>query len=118
MRATPNDRQGILYLDENELHDAQEAIEDAIQSISMFNTLDTLIAITQAAANDADEAQKRFSIARTFVHRMTTLNPTHLYPGYFHAKPSAADSKIAGYKTYQSFQSPVFYPSSSPLTCS
>lgn len=120
MRATPNDRQGILYLDAHELHDTQEVIEDTIQSMAMFNALNTLVVTTQETwIPDINEVnQKFFSIARTFVHRMTTLNPIHLYPGYFHTKPSAENSKIAGYKTYQSFQSPVFYPVSSPLTCS
>jgi hypothetical protein len=114
MRAIPNDRQGILYTNENEVNDAQETIEDAIQSIVMFNELQTLVETTQTE----DVKQKKFSISRAFIHRMTTLNPIHLYPGWFHAKPSSEDSKIAGYRHYQSFQSPVFFPINSPLTCS
>lgn len=118
MRVTPNDRQGILYTESNEVHDAQETIEDVIQSLDMFNQLQQLIIDTEAAALLANFDQKKFSVARAFIHRMTTLNPIHLYPGWFNTRPSSEDSKIAGYRTYQSFQSPVFYPTTSPLTCS
>lgn len=113
MRATPNDRQGNMYHLHNEMHDTQQTIKDAIQSLDMFTILSELITNTESS----NPLQERFSIARAFIHRMTTLNPSHLYPGFFLSKHSEADSKVAGFRTYQSFQSPVFYPIINPLLC-
>lgn len=114
MRATPNDRFGIVYTSNGELHDTHQTITDSIQSIEMFTLLRDLITQTE----NTNPEQKRFSIAKTFVHRMTTLNPTHLYPGFFLSQPSSATDKISGYMTYQTLQSPTFYPVSNPLSCS
>jgi hypothetical protein len=113
MRSTPNDRQGIIYTDNGEMHDTHQTITDSLQSLELFVELNDLIAQTETT----NPAQKRFSIAKTFVHRMTTLNPTHLYPGFFLTQPSSERDKIAGYMTYQTFQSPTFYPKDNPLSC-
>lgn len=113
MRSTPNDRFGIIYTNNNEMHDTHETIKEAIQSLEMFMALDNLIDLTE----ESNPLQKEFSIARTFVHLGTTLNPVHLYPGFFLTKPSEATDKIAGYMTYQTFQSPTFYPTINPLLC-
>jgi hypothetical protein len=113
VRDIPPDRFGLIYTDPNETHEIHDVIVDAVQSLDMFRSLNTLINTTQ----DSSELQLRYSLVKTFIHRITILTPIHLYPGYFHSKSSEHDATLAGYKTYSSFTSPSFYLSSNPLSC-
>jgi hypothetical protein len=111
-RATPEDRLGLIYEADAETHEIHEVITSAVESLDMFRVLITLIKQTETNIK-----QVRYSISKTFTHRVTVLSPVHLYPGYFHGKSSEHDSKLAGYRTFSTFTSPSFTPSINPLSC-
>lgn len=111
-RAIPEDRLGIIYTDDSYAHEIHSVIDAAIESLDMFRVLITLVKQTEANIK-----QVRYSLSKTFTHKVTILSPIKLYPGYFHSTNSDLDSKLAGYKTYSAFTSPSFTPSVNPLSC-
>ena len=135
IRDIPNDRFDRIYYDKAQLASLHESIVDLIESYDMFqlllsiNTTDKLS--DQFMLNIDTPAGSRpvkYSVTRTFEHYTTLLNPIHLWPSYFHSKstktkgdthPSTIshDHKIAGYRTYSSFLSPVFIANHIPLDC-
>ena len=104
IRDIPADRFDLIYTKENELSNTHEILMTLIESLAMFTSLVNAF------------AAQNYSITGTFTHKYTQLNPIHLYPGFFNSSDESVD-KIAGYRTYSSFTSPVFRKNTNPLTC-
>jgi hypothetical protein len=131
IRSIPNDRFGCIYIDDNDLAHIHDAIVEQIESYTAYTSLKTLAAsekltdtfVTTPGVPEGEEANRpeRFSVTRTFIHHTTHLDPIHLYASYFLSKsdqtPSRNSNRIAGYRTYSSFTSPVFTPNHNPLNC-
>lgn len=103
IRDLPYDRRGEIYVNSTALTEQHETIIGLIESFAMLQILITAF-------------KPDYSVTRNFSHRITSLNPIHLYSSFFGSKDTS-DDKIAGYKTYSRFSSPMLIQNVNPLNC-
>lgn len=119
IRDIPNDEFGEVYLDKLNYTGILEQVQTYVESLDMLQYLIEQ-ATTELVPNylETDSTRQRWSVSGQFIHYSTILEPIHLYPGFFLTKSAKNDSKIAGYKFYSSFASPILTDLYNTSSCS